>query len=487
MIHNFAQTAQEEAEKINSQVGPDELGMSLVVDQEFWEKQGISTGEELALSLLSQTFSDTYKTLKGFRPRGQKFSTVEQAQDAIDGLEQEYEEMLNQEEIDLQTQTAFEEKEKELQALMPGEYDYESSPKISGMGQRTEGTKRMKKISLLELQNIIKEEISGKKNNLASFIFEQDTEQEEKEPAESEKGGIGDVPKGSAVSKSTNVKDVDPREIVNQLLSGEDDAPVVAATQGNWFATSGAEAKAWVEKIGPEVVAQRISALASKIPATGLPKNIMPFLPGPDDAQGDFSDVKDALSPGGKLNVDMMEESAIKRGLQYLLEKQAPPSANQFTGMDPELKKGAAAEFMTAGLNDGNPDDDKVTVTKGGSLAAADAIPTQSNILIYKALGMAMNPKNQISGGPLDAWAGTGGEILDGHHRWAATMLNDPSASMGLAGQVDLSATGDKKEMLMYLTAIGNALGNATKTESANKKDNLLIERWRKLAGILND
>jgi hypothetical protein len=331
-------------------------------------------------------------------------------------------------------------------------------------------------------------------------------EAEEAAPAEEAKsvGKIGDKPRGDSVDKATNVKDVDPIEMANQLLSGDDDAPLVASTKGEWFQTSGAEAKAWIEEIGPETFVQRLKALASKVPTTGLPKSVMPFLPGPKDAKGKFSDVEDALTPGGEYNVDTHEESgtgeteektkdkneSLVRGAEYMLiEKSPPPAANTFLGMD-----GGGAEFMKAGLEDGDPRDDTITVTKGGSLAAADAKPTQSNILIFKGLGMAMNPKNKISGGDLGAWAGVNGEILDGHHRWAATMFNDPTASMGLAGQVDLQGLGggNEQEVLKYLTAIGNALGNKTKVPKKesrvrNNKDKLIIERWNKLAGLLND
>jgi len=341
--------------------------------------------------------------------------------------------------------------------------------------------RKLREIILKETRRNRSSHRGSSRRSLASYLFEQG----EAEEAAASTGKIGDAPRGDAVDKTTNVKDVDPIEIANQLLSGDDNAPVVAATQGQWFATSGAQAKEWIEKIGPEVFVGRLKALATKVPKTGLPKKIMPFLPGPGDAKGTFDQVEDALTPGGELNVDMMEEAALKRGLQYLVEKTPPPKANTFTGMDSSLETGAAAEFMTAGLKDGNETDDKVKIIQGGELAADKAIPTQSNILIYKALGMAMNPKNQIAGGDLDAWAGTGGEILDGHHRWAATMFNDPSASMGLAGQVDLGATGDAKEMLMYLTAIGNALGNVTKTEADWHEGDVILERWQKLSGML--
>ena len=310
-------------------------------------------------------------------------------------------------------------------------------------------------------------------------------------------GKIGDAPRGDAVSKSTNVKDVDPVEIVNQLLSGDDNSPIVKSASGKWFEYDGAAGKAWVEKVGPEVVVDRIKALAAKIPSSGLPKKEMPFLPGPKDAKGTVAQVVDALTPGGKLNVDSHDgkdkdkkeedpvvKEAMMLGLQYLMEQTPPPPPNTFVGME----KGGE-EWMTAGLedNDGDADDDLIEIIPGGSIAADAAIPTQSNILIYKSMGFAVDG---MAGGDLDAWAGTGGEILDGHHRWAATMLNDPSANMGTAGQVDLNALGKPKNMLKYLTAIGNALGNETKIESKFRvpgKDGIIMERWNKLAGVLKD
>ena len=57
----FAPTASEEAQKINNQTGTNRYGMSLVTDQEFWESQGIVTGEDLAISVLNQSYSEGIK------------------------------------------------------------------------------------------------------------------------------------------------------------------------------------------------------------------------------------------------------------------------------------------------------------------------------------------------------------------------------------------------------------------------------------------
>ena len=336
--------------------------------------------------------------------------------------------------------------------------------------------KSAKKIDAKNLRKMILREYR-------SILLEQEEETEE---AESSGQFTGEY-KGDAVSKTTNVKDVDPVEMANQLLSGDDEAPLVASSKGQWFEYDGAAAKAWIENLGPDVFVARLKALADKVPATGLAKADMPFLPLPNDKKSvakNPADVADALSPGGKYNVDFMEESAMKRGLQYLVEKVPPPAPNTFVGMeDPKSQ-----EFMTGGFEekDGNEGDDTIEVQLGGSIAASAAIPMQSNILIYKSMGFAVDG---MQGGDLGAYASVDNEILDGHHRWAATMLNAPGADVGTTAKIDLKPLGTK-QTLKYLTAIGNALGNKTKTESRRRRgsrDEVIMERWNKLAGLLKD
>ena len=248
------------------------------------------------------------------------------------------------------------------------------------------------------------------------------------------------------ITNQTSFKELDQASalnVVKQLMSGDDNVPVLQA-QGKW-SPGGEAAKAWVTKIGPENVAKRILAIGAKIPEQGLPKSKMPFLPGPKDAQGEVGDVEDALTPGGKYNVDMMERTD-------------PPGPNAIghVGSDPN-----AAAFMQGGLKDGDPDDDVLQIKMGGSFPAASGIPTQTNILLPKALGMAING---VAGGDIGAYASLNNQILDGHHRWAATMLNDPNADIGTFAQIDLDKLGIMPT-LQYLTAIGNALGNKTKTK----------------------
>jgi len=245
---------------------------------------------------------------------------------------------------------------------------------------------------------------------------------------------------------------------ITQLKSGDPNAPIFKAMEK----PDPVKAKEWIEKIGDETFKERVKVVANKIPEIGLAKKDMPFLPGPEDAKGDPKDVEDALTPGGKYNVDFKE--AVE-----------PPAPNELGDVATDSK---AKDFMTSGTKDGKADDDKASIKVPAELPASKAIPTQTNILFPKALSMAIGG---VEGGDLKAWVSTKGEILDGHHRWAATMLNNPSANLGAVGAVDMDAMGGKEKALKYLTGIGNALGNQTKV-----KENIQeIKRWQKLAGII--
>jgi hypothetical protein len=148
----FAPTAQQEAEKINREVGPGLFGMTLVTDQDFWEKQGIITGEDLALSLLSQSYSDYHKEVHGVRPRGKSFSSVEEVELAMSSLDNVVADMLEKQSLDVQQRAAVEKEREELEALMPNDLDFEDFPMSSGMGRRTEsrdlslGSRSLRKI-----------------------------------------------------------------------------------------------------------------------------------------------------------------------------------------------------------------------------------------------------------------------------------------------------------------------------------------------------
>jgi hypothetical protein len=260
-------------------------------------------------------------------------------------------------------------------------------------------------------------------------------------------------------------------DIAAQAASGDPEAPLIKAMERTEKSKDGGKpvvikadpeaVKKWVDDIGGvDELAKRIVAIGEEIPNEGLAKKDMPFLPGPEDATGTVDDVEDALTPGGKYNADVVKS------------KIATPKPNEIGSVDSD---DTAVTWMNSGQKDGDPDDDKVEFKKDPELAASEAIPTQTNILLPKAMGMAVGG---VKGGDLGAYFSKKGEILDGHHRWAATMLNDPNAKLKGFAYIDLDAMGGKIPGLQKLTAIGNALGNKTKTESINKN------RWQQIANI---
>ena len=127
----FAATASEEAQKINSQAG-----IHLNTDQAYWEKVGVRTGEELAIEILTGTYSDMFKSIHNVRPR-RSFASVEEVEAAIDRLDGEMEAAIEQQKLDAQAEEEYRKNQELIASLMPDEYDvqYDKLPKQSGHGK----------------------------------------------------------------------------------------------------------------------------------------------------------------------------------------------------------------------------------------------------------------------------------------------------------------------------------------------------------------
>ena len=153
----FAATAAEEAAKINSQVGT-----SYSTDQSYWGGLGIVTGEDLARSVLAQTYSDRFKSINGFRPRWVKFDkmSIDKIQVMIDELDDQEDDWSDEaaaipglkfgddwsntedEYREWDAQRGAEEEEEERVMRTPEEG--EGLPKTMGMGRRPlEGPARL--------------------------------------------------------------------------------------------------------------------------------------------------------------------------------------------------------------------------------------------------------------------------------------------------------------------------------------------------------
>lgn len=107
--------------------------------------------------------------------------------------------------------------------------------------------------------------------------------------------------------------------------------------------------------------------------------------------------------------------------------------------------------FLKKGNADGDKTDD-IVKTSGVSISVSQLKPSQDAIYLGKALGLAIAG---VEGGDLGAVISKDNYILDGHHRYAATTFNNPSAKVG-GVQSDL-VIGD---LVPVLRAVGDAMKN---------------------------
>ena len=107
--------------------------------------------------------------------------------------------------------------------------------------------------------------------------------------------------------------------------------------------------------------------------------------------------------------------------------------------------------FFKRGYKDDEVMDD-VVKTRPVKIQASQLKPSQDAVYLGKALGMAIGG---VEGGNLEAVISSDNRILDGHHRWAATIFNNPKARVG-GVQAELKI-GD---LVPVLRQAGDALGN---------------------------
>jgi hypothetical protein len=130
----------------------------------------------------------------------------------------------------------------------------------------------------------------------------------------------------------------------------------------------------------------------------------------------------------------------------------------------PEYGSPKDKNFWKRGKTDGNLYDD-VVQTKDVKIPAKSLNPSQSAIYLGKALGLAIAG---VSGGDLQAVISADNRILDGHHRWAATMFNNPKDKVG-----GLKAELKIGDLIPVLRQAGDVLGNKRGLEPAGGDVNI--------------
>lgn len=344
----------------------------------------------------------------------------------------------------------------------------------------------------------------------------------------------------ASITADTNIADIPPSEIYKQLSSGDENSPLYQAMKSATGWASGAlegaggaaAVKDWVEGLGEAELASRIGSVVSAISKADTAKFDMPALEGSDaplvadaldDSEGLGIDMKagwagelddvqkwyDSLPDAAREKYEAGEiptpeeivDESFSRWNQ-LLEDPYPrfgrgpmpgaPAAGEDAAVDRGAIKGLALAFLTKGMLDDSPGD-QIGVNLKGQLANSEMVPTQSNILAPKSLLFAFLHQSPDSSTDLTdmggAFATESGEILDGHHRWSGAFI-------GTGGGITHSnvklVQAPASEVIPILTSLGNALGRQQKgpdpsdekNESINGRDDLIMESWRKLAGI---
>jgi hypothetical protein len=112
--------------------------------------------------------------------------------------------------------------------------------------------------------------------------------------------------------------------------------------------------------------------------------------------------------------------------------------------------------FTNKGKLDGDEFDDIVD-TKDVSIETIKLKPSQDAVYLGKTLGMAIGG---VEGGDLGAIISSDNYILDGHHRWAASMFNNPKALInGIQAGLSIG------DLIPVLRALGDVFGNKRRGE----------------------
>ena len=157
-----------------------------------------------------------------------------------------------------------------------------------------------------------------------------------------------------------------------------------------------------------------------------------------DQYEKDYGEVEDTgAKPIGesKMNIKKIINEEVRK---YLNEAKARKDFGQkFPLKLSDVTPKVAQVVATTGLEDEQEDDDKIVVDAkpDGVASVADLKPSQSSMNIEKGLAFViqmLHPKGKLdAGGDLEAFITTDKYIMDGHHRWVATAMVDPSLSVG--------------------------------------------------------
>tara|TARA_R100000008_G_scaffold82284_1_gene66401 strand:+ start:3846 stop:5330 length:1485 start_codon:yes stop_codon:yes gene_type:complete len=468
---------------------------------------------------LGGMYSDMYKELYGRRPKIPMFETMEEAESAVDEIWEEYAAVNRAREEQVIQDLEYIEMERRIQDLMPGEYDIEL-PTRSGMGRRMENkfmgkitlsealgfTKPTKKIDSKDLRKIILSEMRN--------LFEQEDKEEKESPEVTGDPGkdletaYKAGPEGvRAFMDAQGNKDPGVQDVLVKAAEADDGAePDDKITVGSATPVS-------VSSLGP--TQQFIDLMQSVSFPLGSAKVLESAI------TSKTSGAPGAISISGNAVLDGHHRWS---GV-FAITPDGSINAKDFGFPGSVADKLAAAQLAVAAVNDSGQHP-----SKGGG-AATDIIGKSKDAIVAmidankgkqtdeKAPGPLLNDAmiKSIADGKhpkINEWAGlTGDEEFVSLADSGTGFENDPirkaiaskvGENLGSLPQPLDGAPKSREDMpQLDHESIGGSSGLAKiekglpageynvvppfKKESNLEKDNLIVERWQKLAGIFQD
>jgi len=180
------------------------------------------------------------------------------------------------------------------------------------------------------------------------------------------------------------------------------------------------------------------------------------------------------------------ENRRSRYSLRFLLEDADPAKIDpklfptKLSDVDPTLAKGLASK----GQEDKKEEDD--TAPTGNVSRPATAMKASQTTMDFgKFVGMAIQMMGKMgsfsggAGGDLGAIVSSDGHIMDGHHRWAATLMVDPSAKVG-GLLVDLPGE-QLVGVLNVWTAAHGGKGKPSDTNLASLTGDAVSEKFKEM------
>ena len=172
-----------------------------------------------------------------------------------------------------------------------------------------------------------------------------------------------------------------------------------------------------------------------------------------------------------------------RNSLRFLLEDADPDKVD--TKLYPTKLGDVKADLAKALATSGSQEDEDIAKVGKISKPANSLKASQTTMDFGKFVGMAIQMMGKIgsfsdgAGGDLGAIISSDSHIMDGHHRWAATLMVDPSASVGGIG---VNLPGEKLVgVLNVWTVAHGGQGKSSDTELSSLSGDSVAKKFKEM------